>query len=141
MAIKPKKVTEPVDVFNLEAFRATPELADLAAQPRPARSQPTARQPTERYVQITETGARGFEALGCPMALVWFEILYRVWKTKQTTIELPNKRLAEMGVSRWAKYRAVDRLERAGWIRVSRPIRKTPQVTVLKPGCVVFRGK
>ena len=31
------------------------------------------------------------------MGLVWFEILYRVWKDKKTTIELPNGSLAGDG--------------------------------------------
>ena len=142
-AKKTTKPVEPADVpFDLEMFRATPELvAELTAhQERPAQSRPRVRRSTERYVQITETGAKGFEMLGCPAALVWFEILYRVWRTGKTTIDLPNKMLAEMGVSRWVKYRAIDRLEQAGWIQVSRPIRKTMQITLLRPGCVILRG-
>jgi hypothetical protein len=95
----------------------------------------------ERYAQITETGARGFEALGCSRALVWFEILYLVWKKRATTIELPNQKLTAAGVSRWAKYRAIRRLEQAGWISVSRPSRKTLQITLLKPECVRFNHK
>lgn len=136
MAAKPKPA-KPADPFDPEALRITPE---LVVKDKPAGSQPH-RRPIERYVQITETGARGFETLGCSAALVWFEILYRVWKTGRTTIELPNKRLADMGVSRWAKSRAISRLERAGWIRVGRTPRKTPQITLLKPECVVFRRK
>jgi hypothetical protein len=101
------------------------------------------RQPTERYVQITETGAKGFEALGCSAAaaLVWFEILYRVWQEGTTTIALPNKRLVEMGVTKWAKYRAVNRLEQTGWIAACRPHRKSMQITLLKPTCVIFKSK
>jgi hypothetical protein len=89
-----------------------------------------------RYIQVTETGARGFAALGGSMALVWFEILYRVWKARKPTVSLPNGRLAEMGVSRVAKYRALHRLEQAGWIQVERPRHKSPQVTLLVPGCL-----
>ena len=61
----------------------------------------TKQQPTERYVQITETGAKGFEALGCSAAaaLVWFEILTGLPGSGKTTISLPNKRLTEMGMS------------------------------------------
>ena len=70
------------------------------------------------------------------MGLVWFEILYRVWKDKKATIELPNGSLAGMGVSRWVKGRAVARLERAGSIQVKRIPRKSTQVTLLKRGCL-----
>ena len=67
-----------------------------------------------RYVQITETGAKALDqAVGCSAILVWFEILYRVWKTGKMTVELGNKTLGGMGVSKWAKYRALNRLEKA----------------------------
>ena len=57
-----------------------------------------------RYVQITETGAKALDqAVDCSAILVWFEILYRVWKTGKMTIELGNKTLSGMGVSRVGK--------------------------------------
>ena len=143
MAARHQQKAKVVDPFDPDALRLTPEmLATMkAADTKPA---PKAeRQSTERYVQITETGAKGFEALGCSAAaaLVWFEILYRVWETGKTTIALPNKRLVEMGVTKWAKYRAVNRLEQTGWIAACRPHRKSMQITLLKPTCVIFKSK
>lgn len=126
----------PFDPKNLEL---PPELM-TGVEKKPAEAagkQPRRpRQPAERYVQITETGAEGFAVLEGRMALVWFEILYRVWNNRSMTIKLPNGTLAEMGVSRWVKYRALRRLELAGWIGVERPNRKTVKVTLLNPGCV-----
>ena len=146
MGTKPAKHTKPTDPFDIEALQLTQEaFAELAAIRKepgaPTKHKGARHQSTERYVQITETGAKGFEALGSSMALVWFEILYRVWKDKKVTIVLPNGSLAAMGVSRWVKARAVARLERAGWIQVKRTPRKSTQVTLLKSGCVIFQGK
>ena len=126
------------DPFDPKNLQLPPELMTgvekklggaAAAKPRRPRQ-------TERYVQITETGAKGFEVLGGSAALVWFEILYRVWKAKKTTIDLPNGILTEMGVSRWVKYKAIDRLEQAGWIQIERQNGKTARVTLLNPGCL-----
>jgi hypothetical protein len=147
MGTKPAKHTEATDPFDIEALQLSPEaVAELVAIQKgsgalPVKPKRVARQPTERYVQMTRAGAKGFEVLGCPMALVWFEILYLVWKDGKTTIVLPNKKLAAMGASKWAKYRTIDRLEKAGWISVTRSSRKSVRVTLLKPECVRFRPK
>jgi hypothetical protein len=140
--MKPKN--ESAEVFDIETYRLTPEeVVELAAkqkEPDAAAMAPKRkrRQRDERFVLITETAISGFVALGCPAAVVWAEILFRAWKDKTTTIKLPNQALADMGVSRWAKYRALNRLARAGWIQVERTPRKSVQVTLLKPGCVRF---
>jgi hypothetical protein len=127
---------DPFDPKNLElppelgAEVGKKPLGAAAAKPRRPRQQ------AERYIQLTAVGARGFVIAGAPAALVWFEILYRVWKTKKMTVGLPNGTLTEMGVPRWAKYRALRRLEQAGWIKVERRDRKTIRVTLLTAGCL-----
>ena len=93
-----------------------------------------------RYVQITEIGARALDqALDCSVSLVWFEILFRVWNTGKMTVELGNKTLTEMGVSRWAKYRAFETLRKSWTNSVKRQPRQSLQVTLLKRGCVACR--
>jgi hypothetical protein len=142
MAVKPaKKAAKAADPLDVSASQLTPEAVTehTAIQKAPEKRSPG--QKSERFVLLTAAGTKGFEALGCSAGLVWFEILYRVWKTKETTIGLPNTSLAEMGVSRFAKYRAVSRLERAGLIDVERVPRKTMRVTLLNPEFVAFRGK
>jgi hypothetical protein len=85
------------------------------------------------YVQITkDEAAAGFRALGCPAAMVWLEIIYLAWKTKSTTVVLPNKELEAMGVSRWAKVRALSKLEQAKLILVVQVGKKAPRITLLK---------
>ena len=105
---------------------------------RKSKANKSAQKRRNRYVQITETGVKALDqAVGCSAILVWFEILYRVWKTGKMTVELGNKTLGGMGVSRWAKYRALTSLEKAGLIRVERHLRQSSKVTLLKRGCIV----
>jgi len=146
MANKPaKKAAKAADPFaDLTALELPADVIALqkssSSRAPAAKFQRSPRQ-TKRYVQITEKGTRGFEVLGSSAAPVWFEILYRVWRTGRTTIDLPNQTLAKMGMSRFAKYRAVRRLEQAGLIEVERAPRKTLRITLLSPECVVFRRK
>jgi hypothetical protein len=121
---------ESTEAFRLDELRGKP-----VGEARARRNGP-------RYVQLTELGAKaGFQALGCPLGMVWFEILYRVWKTGKTTVELGNKTLGQMGVSRWTKYRAFARLEKAGLIQVVKRDQKSLTIKLLKRGCVVFYNK
>jgi hypothetical protein len=85
------------------------------------------------YVQIAkDEAAAGFQALDCPAAMVWLEIVYLVWKTKSTTVVLPNKKLEALGVTRWVKKRALAKLEQAKLIRVVQVGKKAPRITLLK---------
>lgn len=49
-------------------------------------------------------------------------------------IKLTNPLVAKFGVSRKSKYRAIDALEQAGLIEVSRSPRKAPSVRVIESG-------
>jgi hypothetical protein len=70
-------------------------------------------------------------AMKTPMALVAIELLYAAWKTRSSTVSMPNGRLAKLGVSREVKRRALQKLEVAGLIRVDRRHGKTPLVTLV----------
>jgi hypothetical protein len=61
---------------------------------------------------------------------VW--LLHLAWKVKSPTFPVPNGQLEQHGVSRYAKYRALVRLERAGLITVDRRDRKTLNVTMVE---------
>jgi hypothetical protein len=85
------------------------------------------------FVMISKTeAAAGFLALDCQLAMVWLEIIYLVWKTKSTTVVLATKELERFGVDRWAKGRALSKLEQAKLVRVIRFGGKSPRVTLLK---------
>jgi hypothetical protein len=66
-----------------------------------------------------------------PTTLVLIELLRLHWKTKSLTFPLPNGRLQRLGVSRDVKRRVLCDLERAHFITVERPPRKTPRVTLV----------
>jgi hypothetical protein len=85
------------------------------------------------FVMITkDEAAAGFRALDCHMAMVWLEIIYLAWRTKSTTVVLPNKELEAMGVNRWTKKRALCRLVEAKLIRAVQIGKKAPRVTLLR---------
>jgi hypothetical protein len=66
-----------------------------------------------------------------PTCLTAMRIAYLHWKGKGEPIKLANEALAEVGVSRNGKYRALRDLERRGLITVERTPRKSPIITVV----------
>ena len=86
----------------------------------------------DAFVQVP---LRWFEAATratrSPQALVSVWLLHLAWKAKSPTFPVPNGQLGQHGVSRYAKYRALARLERAGLITVDRRVRKTLIVTLV----------
>ncbi len=134
------------DQFDLDEFRldsndvepmnrAYHDARDKAAA-RQKRGDRNATKRSERarsaYVQMrTEDAVAGFHSLRCPQALVWHRLQYRAWATGSATVTLSNKALAEMGVTRFTKYRALQRLEEDGLIKVKRRERRSPIITIL----------
>jgi ABC-type metal ion transport system substrate-binding protein len=102
--------------FNSEAFQLSPEQAEALARD---------------YQEAREDAVAGFHSLLCPQALVWHRLHYLAWKTGSATVTLANKTLAEMGVSRSIKSRALQLLERDGLIKVKRRGRHSPTVTII----------
>jgi len=92
-----------------------------------------AKRSRERFVMMSHQAAMaGCRALGCPAFIVWHYIHYRVWAEGAPTVSLPNQALADMGVTRDTKRRALRRLERAGLIRIaSQGNYRSPLVTLL----------
>jgi len=66
-----------------------------------------------------------------PQAFVSVWLLHLAWKAKSQTFPVPNDQLGRCGVSRYAKYRPLAKLERAGLITVDRRDRKTLIVTLV----------
>jgi hypothetical protein len=58
-------------------------------------------------------------------------ILYEVWRAKGRPIAVPNGMLERCGVSRQAKYRALQKLEQLGLVSIEWRDNKSPVVTVL----------
>jgi hypothetical protein len=68
-----------------------------------------------------------------PAVIVCIHLLYLSWKTRSATVALSN----HDGVDRKSKYRALQNLEAAGWVRVERHSGRSPRVTILRrlPWC------
>ena len=66
-----------------------------------------------------------------PQAFMVVWLLHLAWKAKSQTFPVPNDQLSRCGVSRYAKYRALAKLERASLITVDRRDRKTLIVTLV----------
>ena len=72
------------------------------------------------------------QATRTPKAMVWVWLLHLSWANLgKKTFRVPNGRLAGRGVSRYAKRRTLEDLERAGLIQVVRNKGKPPTVTLL----------
>jgi hypothetical protein len=93
---------------------------------------PTKRKLAEPFVKVPlwwiEAAAK---ATRSPATLVMIELLHVAWKAKNPTFPLPNGRLQRLSVSRETKRRVLQALEQGGLIRVARPPRKTPIVTLV----------
>jgi hypothetical protein len=93
---------------------------------------PVKRKKPEPFVKVPLWWAKRMAAVThTKRALVGIVLLHTAWKTKCATFPLPNGQLANLGVSRQTKRRALADLERAGLITVERPLRKTPIVTLV----------
>jgi hypothetical protein len=75
--------------------------------------------------------AKAAAATNTTKAVVWVWLIYRSWEKKSLRFTVPNKALADLGVSHDAKTRALRQLEAAGLIKVEWCPRKTPIVTLL----------
>jgi hypothetical protein len=71
------------------------------------------------------------KAANTPGAMVWILMNYMAWKTKSTTFPLSNMLLARYGVSRYAKYRILTSLEKAGRIKIQHRNKQVWLVTLL----------
>jgi hypothetical protein len=83
-----------------------------------------------------------------PVPLAWFDracvlpgkalavglVLWRLARLKKTnSVLLTNAALKRHGLARWAKYPALQALERAGLVAVRRRPKRSPEVTLLEP--------
>lgn len=71
------------------------------------------------------------KATRSPQVLISVWLLHLAWKAKSPIFPVPNGRLGQHGISRYAKYRALAKLEKAGLIAVERRDRKTLIVTLV----------
>jgi len=93
---------------------------------------PIKRKKAEPFVKVPLWWiAAAAKATRSPATVVCIELLHSALKAKSPTFPLPNGRLQRLGVNRETKRRILRTLEEGGLIRVERPPRKTPIVTLL----------
>jgi hypothetical protein len=96
---------------------------------------------------ISSTRDAGFRHIGCPLS--WFKLVFPVVRGKNElavafwlyrlrsirrsrTITVSNGPLAELGIDRFAKYRTLRRLAKAGLIRIKNDNRKATRIRFCK---------
>jgi hypothetical protein len=84
------------------------------------------------FVQVPlQWASKALTATNSKKAMVCVYLLYCAWRKKSDTFALPNGALAEFGVSRKIKYRALRQLEAAGLIVIEHRPRRTPIITLI----------
>jgi hypothetical protein len=115
------------DPFDLDALRIDPRDPTLASAAK-ARKKKWRR----RFIKFPWTWADRLKATNRGSTYrVALHLVYEHWRSGSRAIELANMALAEVGVKRRAKWRALRELEQLGLIKVEARSRKSPLVTLL----------
>jgi len=116
------------DPFAVEDLRVDPSdstLVSKAARPRKAKWERKFIQFPWLWVERLETTNRGSTYR---LALL---LLYEYWRNGGRPIKLSNAKLANNGLTRKSKWRALLELERFGLVKVERRPRKSPLITLI----------
>jgi hypothetical protein len=127
--------------FDINRFRVTDEeMATIAAERKAKTTKATSTNgekkaskafvlyPIEQYTSLARAGH--YRALA-----LYGSLLYLTWKAgRPAPIPVTNKLAATVGLNRWAKVSALQKLEELGLIRVQRHRCASPSVTLVKPG-------
>jgi hypothetical protein len=128
--------THPIDVENFRLDAATVRLGKGQYSPDEVASvrylPEKERKRRERgHIKVPLTWHYQLKGADGPTLHTAQHICYLHWKGKGGSVKLANGALAEIGVSRKGKYRALRELESRGLITVERPSRRSPIVTVI----------
>jgi hypothetical protein len=121
----------------LETVKLKPEHLSAidTAQATAAAANPRRRRITEPFViaeiKPLKAAAAALAGLGCRALMVWLYLAFETKRRGTNTVQVSNVALAEWGVIRSIKYRALDRLEAAGLITVHKRGKRSLGVTVL----------
>jgi hypothetical protein len=115
--------------FDVKDLRLRPEqLKNL----RPAETGVAKLKRSKReFIQITrEQSDRLDKAKNLATYKIFLHLLFLNWKSPGKTIKLANGALEQIGVSRYAKRRALPELKRLGLIKLRQRPRKSPEIVV-----------
>jgi hypothetical protein len=125
---------KPDEPFDLQSISLTSEMiATIPADPIGRSKRKQRARETEPFIHMpVRDFVRGVQALkGAKELAVWVFIL-RQWRISQPEpVAVTNAGLAAWGVGRRAKYLALDKLAKAGLIRLERQPRRNPRAVPL----------
>ncbi len=111
--------------FDIGNLRLAPEML-TAAEPRVAKPRRTKKQGFTMFPHAWLERLKGARLIASYRVSAY--VLHRDWKDPGRPVTLSNVASAEIGVSRWMKWRALDELERLGLVSVERRGRRSPLV-------------
>src|SRR5829696_2904646 len=82
-------------------------------------------------IKPLKAAADALAGLGCRALMVWLYLAFETKRRGTNTVQVSNVALAEWGIIRSIKYRALHRLEAAGLIAVHKRGKRSLKVTVL----------
>ena len=95
-------------------------------------AKPKARRSKEHFARLTKERQKLLAGASGAAWAIYSYLLTVNWLDLHRPVKLTNEALAELGVSKDAKYRALPQLERAGLVKVKRAGHQSPIVTPLK---------
>jgi hypothetical protein len=123
---------DPFDDLNNLRFKPEAAAAIRANADKQAQAQPKRRRSREPFTKFPHSWeSRLLKTRRVSTYRVALRLLYLHWKAAGRPILLANAALAEKGVSRYSKWKAMAELARLGLIKVERRNRKSPSVRIL----------
>ena len=120
------------DPLNLNGLALTLEqVATLAPLQKKAAAVKARRARTKFVMLPYEQTLTVAGQIGDATLAVLVELAHRRFKTHRNPVSLPTEGLEAVGISRWAKKRALDRLEKAGSVEVTWRRGRSPLVKIL----------
>ena len=127
--------TDNDDPFDLSKMALDADLiAELTPFQKTTAAKPKRRSRVKaRFVMLPyEQTLAAAGPMKCAVLAVLIELAHQMFKTKKSEVMLSNAVLRSVGISHWAKLRALRQLEAAGMIKVTWfGERRSPRVTIL----------
>jgi hypothetical protein len=87
----------------------------------------------EPFIIIAETQFELLSRVANSTTMVLLHLMFRDFAARGKPFVLSGEALFGIGVDRYAKQRALDRLEKLGWVSVERKPGKEPRITIIRP--------
>jgi DNA-binding MarR family transcriptional regulator len=121
-----------IDDFRLDKETDT-YLAAAAAKNKKSEKTGKTKKRREPFIIITKTQFDMLGSVANSTTLVLLHLMFRDFAARGKPFKLLSDGLSDIGVDRQAKQRAIDNLEKLGWISVERNPGKEPVITLTRP--------